>query len=536
MDESNDELVARLRQRIAVLEGQLGKARNAVHDRDEFLRRAFEDAPIGMALVGLDERIVEANAALCQMLGYSREQLLDKTVPEITHPDDLLVEAQPKGDMQEGAATSFLVEKRYLRSDGSVMLGRLSVSALFDEHAKPAYFIGQLEDVTRERAAEHALREREAQLQQAQRLDSLARLVGGVAHDFNNMLGVILGCSELLGLSLTPDDPRAADVAMIVETAKRAGALTRQLLAIGRRSHGAAQAIDVHELLERMRALLGKLLGEDIELALELSASAAWIVIDPTQLEQVVLNFATNARDAMPDGGRFTLRTASRVFEGDATPAGLRPGRYLELLAIDTGVGMSPEVREHIFDPFFTTKQDERGTGLGLATVYGIVQQAGGHVRVESAPGRGTWFWLWWPEAAPHERERVAPPPTSTATGAHVLLVEDDDDVRRVSERVLRLGGHEVITSRDPADAIAIAQSDRRIDIVVTDVVMPQMSGPELFERLTALRGELPVVFVSGYAKAAVSELSKHPGFLPKPFTAEALLAKLSERLAAHGR
>jgi two-component system cell cycle sensor histidine kinase/response regulator CckA len=521
-----DDELARLRQRIEVLEQQLGKARTGVHDRDEFLRRAFEDAPIGMALVDLDERIVEANAALCQMLGYAREQLLQKRVPEITHPDDYSTEQQPKDDMNDGTTASFRIEKRYLRSDGSVMVGRLSVSALYDEHAKPVYFIGQLEDVTRERALQ-------AQLVQAQRLDSLARLVGGVAHDFNNMLGVILGTTDLLAFDLAPDDPRRQDFEIIAETAQRASALTRQLLAIGRRGHGAPQALDAHLVLEGARTLLEKLLGVNISLTIELEAESSWIVIDPTQLEQVVLNFATNARDAMPKGGRFSLHTRTRVLGQAEAPPSLAPGRYFELQAADTGVGIDATLREHIFDPFFTTKQSGSGTGLGLATVYGIVSQAGGHISLESELGRGTCFTILWPEAARVEEATQLTQVHGQQRGVQVLLVEDDASVRSVIERILIRGGHRVLAVSDPVEALALARTKQAFDIVVTDVVMPQMSGPELVAELFELRGELPVVFVSGYAKTAQSELSSHPGYLPKPFTPAALLAKVAERLQA---
>jgi two-component system cell cycle sensor histidine kinase/response regulator CckA len=648
--EHDSDLVERLRRRIEVLEGQLGKRRAGIHDRDEFLNRAFEDAAIGMALVGLDERIVEANAALCQMLGYTREQLLQKTVPEITHPDDVIKEAQPKDQMQEGTAAWFVIEKRYVRADGSLLVGRLSVSALFDEHAKPAYFIGQLEDVTRERAAEQALREREAlfraliegttdifcvvdvegvvrhvspalaelgwtpqeqrgqslatlvhpddrstfaaalaevlavptaplhaslrlqrrdgqerhfelvgrnrldvdavagvvitlrdvteqralqaQLSQAQRLDSLGRLAGGVAHDFNNMLGVILAMTEFLQLDLEPDDPRRADVVTIEETALRARDLTGQLLAIGRRRHGSPQVTDLHALLDGARRLLAKLLGDDIELELECGAESGWIVIDPVHLEQVVLNLASNARDAMPDGGRFVLRTRSLVLGPDDAMPPLGPGRYLELLASDTGVGIERTHAEHIFDPFFTTKQPGSGTGLGLATVYGIVRQADGHIRVDSEPGRGAAFTILLPEvdgASALEQEVLV---EGAGAGESVLLVEDEPAVRLVTERILERGGYRVTVASEPVEALALIRNGLVIDVLVTDVVMPQFSGPELFEQIVALRGELPVVFVSGYAKTAQSQLSAHPGFLPKPFTPTALLAKVRDRLS----
>ncbi len=646
----DDDLVDRLRRRVAVLEAQLGKRRVGMHDRNEFLVRAFEDAAIGMGLVSLDDRIVEANAALCQMLGYTREQLLRMTVPDITHPDDLSKEEIPKDEMSEGSSTRFVVEKRYVRSDESVLVGRLSVSAMYDEHGKPAYFIGQIEDVTRERMAERALREREAlfralvesttdifcvvdvdgvirhvspslaalgwspreqrgqplvrlvhpddrssftaalaevvanptatlrtslrlchcnheirrfdlvgrnrldvdtvggivltlrdvteqralqaQLSQAQRLDSLGRLAGGVAHDFNNMLGVILAMTEFLQLDLAEDDSRRADVATIEETALRARDLTGQLLAIGRRRHGTPQATDLHALLCRAQRLLDKLLGEDIELVLECGAESGWLIIDPVHAEQVVLNLASNARDAMPNGGRFTLRTRSVVLGADDAPPPLGPGRYLELQARDTGIGIDRADAEQIFDPFFTTKQPGRGTGLGLATVYGIVRQADGHIRVDSEPGRGAVFTILWPEVDGAASRAPDVAIEGTGAGECVLLVEDNPSVRLVTTRILERGGYRVTAASEPAEALALVRDGLAVDVLVTDVVMPQLSGPDLYEQIVALRGELPVVFVSGYAKTAQSKLSVHPGFLPKPFTPSALLAKVRERLA----
>jgi two-component system cell cycle sensor histidine kinase/response regulator CckA len=611
--------------------------------RDEFLRRAFEDAPIGTALVGLDERIIDANAALCAMLGYTREQILTLTVPQITHPDDRLKEAKPKGDMHDGRSNSFVIEKRYVRADGSMLLGRLSVSALYDADDKPAFFIGQLEDVTRERAAEDALRSSEAlfralvestteifcvigaegstrfvsptlhellgwspqeqqgrpfvelvheddraefeasfaavlaeptrvlrttlrmrhrgqgerffdlvgrnrlevealagvvvtlrdvtesrtlqaQLARAQRLDSLGRLAGGVAHDFNNVLGVILGMTNFLEQGIEPGSPLRDDVAAIEEAALRARDLTAQLLAVGRRQHGAPRATDVHAHLCDARRLLDKVLGDDVELRLDLQAEAGCVIIDPTHFEQIILNLATNARDAMPRGGHFTAATRSIEREGR---------RWLELRVSDGGEGMSAETREHIFDPFFTTKEQGRGTGLGLATVYGIVRQAEGDIRVDSEPGRGTCFTLGWPEVARPELQAPSEVAVAGSGTGRVLLVEDDDGMRATTARILEQGGYQVVATAGAEQALAHARTGAAIDVVVTDVVMPQTSGPELYERLVAERGPLPVVFVSGYAKAAQSDVAGHPGFLAKPFTPAALLAKVRGRLLA---
>ncbi len=529
MDDAPDDLVTQLRARVALLEAQLGRRREGVPDRDEVLRRAFEDAPIGMALVGVDERIAEANAALCHMLGYTRDELVRRTVPEITHPDDLTVEARPKDEMRAGASLAFVIEKRYVRADGTVLLGRLSVSALLDEHGRPAYYLGQLEDVTREREAERALREREAELARALRLDGLGRLAGGVAHDFNNMLTVILGTAETVADGLLPGDPVLTDVDLIRETALRARDLTRQLLAVGRQPQGAPTEVSVRRVVRASERLLARVLGEDVALTIDVADDVGHVVIDPTQLEQVLLNLATNARDAMPGGGRFALRV--RAVTLAAPPPPLAPGRFVELCAEDTGVGMDAAVREQIFDPFFTTKRVGRGTGLGLATVYGIVRLAGGDIHVESQTGRGACFTVLLPEGEAPAEERPAAPARVEPGAGVALLVEDDDAVRGVVARILRRGGYRVIAPAGPDEALALACSGCDIDVIVTDVVMPGVNGVELYTRITNVRGPHPVVFMSGYAKADPAVLSAYGGFVAKPFTPDALLVAVREQI-----
>lgn len=600
-----------------------------------------------MALVATTEDIVEANAALCSMLGYAREELIGRTVEEITHPDDLQVEAKPKEQMREGTSALFVVEKRYVRRDGSVLIGRLSVSALYDNAGAPEYFIGQLEDITESKRADEALAANEArlralldstaelflvvdadglisfaghdlsrlaghgddgtlgetlfdfivdedrdtvraaleratevpgstarcearvqswkpedrhfdvvvhnrldvdalgglvvvlrditedrlvqaQLARASRLDSIGRLAGGVAHDFNNMLGVILTMASFIKEDMPTSAPAWKDVSAIEEAAMRARDLTQQLLAVGRRKHGIPRPTDVHRVLRRSRMLLARLMGDDVELLYELSAERSEVLIDPSHLEQVVLNLATNAKDAMPSGGTFRLRTRIREH---GTPEGSRD--FLELTALDSGVGMTAEQVEHIFDPFYTTKEQGRGTGLGLATVYGVVHQADGNIWAESVPGTGSRFVVLLPLSAV-ERAPTGPHPAATRGTGRVLLVEDDAPLRSATTRALERAGYEVRSFGDPKEALEYVRGGEPFDAVVTDVVMPALSGPVLVSAIEAQRGPTPTVFVSGYAKTAQSQIGRHPGFLPKPFTPEDLVAKLQTVIATH--
>ncbi len=644
---TNDPTVELLRQRVAALEGQLARRRGQWGERSAFLLRAFEDAPIGMALVATNEKIVEANAALCGMLRYNRETLLGKTVIDITHPEDLNVEATPKEQMRDGTSALFVVEKRYVRSDGSVLIGRLSVSALYDASGSPEYFIGQLEDITESKRAERALAENEAkirallestaelflvvdatgvisfadpnfavltarggdtvlgshigafivsddretatdtlrraalrpdstercqvrlsswkpeerhfefvvhnrldvaelgglvvvlrditedrlvqaQLARARRLDSIGRLAGGVAHDFNNMLSVILTMTSFLKEEMGVSATAQNDVKSIEDAALRARDLTQQLLAVGRRQHGVARPTDVHELIHKNRLLLDRLMGEDAELVYDLVAERHEVMIDPSHLEQVLLNLASNAKDAMPDGGTLRLRTTIREQPGS-------PGAFFVLEAADTGVGMTPEQIENIFDPFYTTKEHGRGTGLGLATVYGVVHQAGGDIWAESIPGTGSKFTVVLPLS--DRAAAAAGPPAAAEPGTgRILVVEDDRSLRRATSRTLERAGYEVESFGDPIEALETVRSGARFDAVVTDVVMPRLSGPELVTALEETVGSLAVVFVSGYARAAQSEIGQHPGFLPKPFTPDDLVATLQAVLAAASR
>ncbi|MEK7235510.1 MAG: PAS domain S-box protein [Nitrospirota bacterium] len=397
--------------------------------------------------------------------------------------------------------------------------------------------IGQFGERAR---TEGVLRETEAQLRQAQKMEAVGRLAGGVAHDFNNLLTVIRGYSELLLSRLILTDPMRKDMEEIKKAADRASGLTRQLLAFSRRQFIAAKVLDLNALVSNMDGMLRRLLGEDIvELCAELDPHAGAIKADPGQIEQVIMNLAVNARDAMPRGGRLTIETKNvTIGKGARQDAvGVEPGSYVLLAVRDNGQGMDAETQSHLFEPFFTTKEQGKGTGLGLSTVYGIVKQSGGSIIVESAPGRGTTFRIYFPRV---EREAQGPAGgTDAIEPAHghetILLVEDEPSVRGLVHETLRLHGYTVLEARHGIEALLTgARYGGPIHLLLTDVVMPQMSGPEVAEKLVTVRPGLKVLYMSGYPDHPVFDqggVSRETSFLAKPFSPHVLAQKVREVL-----
>ncbi|HBL18687.1 MAG: hypothetical protein A2X36_13665 [Elusimicrobia bacterium GWA2_69_24] len=375
------------------------------------------------------------------------------------------------------------------------------------------------------------------QLLHSQKLDAIGRLAGGMAHDFNNLLTAILGYSDFLNKGLKPEDPLNEDVAEIRRAAERASALTRQLLAFSRRQRLLPRVIDLNAAVSELGKMLRRLIGEGVELALEPAPQAVWVKVDPGQFEQVVVNLAVNARDAMPQGGRLSIRAGWAELAGEAAAlAQLPPGRYALLAVADTGTGMEPSVQARIFEPFFTTKEPGKGTGLGLSTVYGIVKQSGGGIAFESAPGRGTQFRVYLPgagEAAPTVSGEAAPA-AARACGT-VLLVEDEGKVRAIAARALREAGLEVLEAEGPDEALAVARGGERFDLLLSDVIMPRMNGKALAHEVAALRPGVKVLFMSGYQDLAAAGQALDPAdaLLEKPFFPEQLVRRVTEILAA---
>ena len=383
------------------------------------------------------------------------------------------------------------------------------------------------------------LKRLEEELRQAQKMEAVGRLAGGIAHDFNNLLTVITGYSDLLLLS---DDLPASGRDMLQQIKKagdRAAALTRQLLAFSRRQMLVPEVIDLNSLVTSLSQMLRRVIGEDIELILDLDPKLAAVSADPGQVQQVIMNLVVNARDAMPRGGRLTIQTANVAWGDDLQQrhAAVKPGPFALLSVTDTGIGISPEVKEHLFEPFFTTKGVGKGTGLGLSTVYGIVKQSNGLIEVVSEPDQGACFRVYLPQAQSiprrRSREKLLVKPASVK--GTILVVEDEDQVRAMTCTLLQKAGYTILEGRNGPDAIEA--SDRHsgpIDLLLTDVVMPRMNGRSLYQKLAARRPEMKVLFVSGYTDSALFRhgMTDSPAaILLKPFTPDALLTHVGETL-----
>ncbi|MCC6214762.1 MAG: PAS domain S-box protein [Polyangiaceae bacterium] len=432
-------------------------------------------------------------------------------------------------------------ELRNRRKDGSVYPEEETITPVVDAAGAVTHFIAVKQDITLRKREEEERWKLEEQLRVSERLNAVGRLAGGVAHDFNNVLSVIQSYAEVVVQDLPEGSPLREDVAEIRHAAERAAELTQQLLAFGRRQVLRIESVDLNRVASNLEKLLRRLLGEDVELVFRLGPAIRPTRADPSQIEQILMNLAVNARDAMPGGGRLTVETSNMVLDAEYCAAhfGVDPGAYVLLAVTDTGVGMDEATRSQIFEPYFTTKPKGKGTGLGLATVHGIVEQSGGHVWVYSELGQGTTFKVYLPQHAdglaelPSDRPR---PPRRTGTET-ILIAEDERAVRSIVERVLTSAGYRVLVGTDGADALEVARRyPDPIDLVVTDVVMPRLSGRELVERLKELRPAARALFMSGYADDAIGYHGiLEPGvrFIGKPFTLDAFLREVREALDA---
>jgi two-component system cell cycle sensor histidine kinase/response regulator CckA len=500
------------------------RAEEALRESEERFRKLTEAANEGIAIYE-QGRVLEANQAMAEMLGYELPEVIGRHALEFTAPES---RAFVLRNIRSGYEKPY--ESVGLRKDGRTFP--------VEVQGKAIPYRGRLARVTITRDLTERKR-LEEELRQAHKMEAVGRLAGGIAHDFNNLLTVIGGYSELLLRRFDPADPAHQQAEAIMTAANHAAALTRQLLAFSRRQVLQPKVLDLNAVVTTMSRMLRRLIGEDIELVTALDPALGRVKADPGQLEQVLLNLAVNARDAMPQGGRLTLETANmELDEADGRPhVGVAPGRYVRLLVRDTGIGMDAATASHLFEPFFTTKELGQGTGLGLATVYGIVRQSGGHITVASTPGRGTTFTTYLPrleEGVEAAESGVAPAKLRTGSET-VLLVEDEAGVRGVAQEILRSTGYIVLAASDGNEALRISsQHEGPIHLLLTDVVMPGPSGPALVSCLASRRPEMRVMYISGYAEDAfVHYGSLAPGvvFLEKPFTHETLVRKVRETL-----
>ena len=492
-------------------------------------RSTFDAAPVGIVHIGLDGQWLRINQRLCDLLGYSHDELERRDVRELVESNAPPGEAASLLAMESGTLDRYVVdEKAYRKRDGTFVWARVNMSVHRDSAGRAQYFIAVIEDMTEQRTLE-------AQVRQAGKMDAIGQLASGVAHDFNNLLTVILGFGEVLTEDETLSPRHRGDLAEITNAARRASGLTQQLLAFSRQQVLQAVPLEVNALISDMAGMLGRLIGEHIEVALTPGAGNCRVLGDRSQLEQVVMNLVVNARDAMLDGGRVTIETAEVDLENSSFhDETVLPGRYVMIAVTDTGCGMSKEVQRRLFEPFFTTKDTGKGTGLGLSTTYGIVKQSKGYIWVYSDVGYGTTFKVYLPCSTGSIQAPATPAavsaPVLTDTGT-VLLVEDQLGVRMLAKRILENTGYRVIEASDGTEAERLyAEKFKSIDLVLTDVVMPACGGLELTERLRTYSPDVKVLYMSGYTEqSAVRALGFDEGlpFVQKPFTAAELVRKV---------
>lgn len=505
----------------------LRKARNE-------LEAIVQSAPIAICSVDPDGITRMWNRAAEQVFGWTALEVIGKPLPNV--PAALADEHRAVRTGVLDGKTFAGHETRRVAADGRELDVLLSTAPLQDRAGNVTGVVGMYQDVT---ARKHL----EAQFRQAQKMEAVGRLAGGIAHDFNNMLTVIqTAAGSLLG-DLVPDDPRRAEAAEIEDAAVRAARLTRQLLAFSRQQVLQPRGLDLNALVTGLEPLVQRLVDERISIVTRLGSELGMVWADPNQLEQVILNLVVNARDAMPDGGTLRIETGDVVLD-DTYPRirdTVRPGPHVLLSVTDTGCGMDEATQARIFDPFFTTKPAGQGTGLGLASAYGVMKQSGGHIWVYSEPGKGAAFKLYFPrhEGARDEDPERGPRPAMRkrpAAGATILLAEDNPAVRASVRRVLARNHYRVLEAGDGRQALNIlAESAGGIHLVLADMVMPEMDGLELRRHLRAHHPRLPVLLMSGYSEAAITHLGHEPlgPVLEKPFTLEGLLAKVEEMLTS---
>ena len=505
------------------------RAERALREANEHLAAVIQSSPLAIYTLDPESTVRSWNRAAEALYGWPAEEVIGRPLPTIGQ--DLEDHARLRDRVLRGEALRG-VEVTRRRKDGTLVNISLSVAPLHDAAGQVTGMLSLAADITE-------MRQLEVQYRQAQKMEAVGRLAGGIAHDFNNLLTAIIGTTALVLEDLGLESRARLDIQEIEKAAKRAAGLTRQLLIFSRQQVLEPRALDLNALVGNLEKMLHRLIGEDVELRTKPAAGLGAVRADPGQLEQAIVNLVVNARDAMPKGGRLTIETADveldRSYVAGHVPT--QPGPYVLLAVSDTGVGMDGATKARLFEPFFTTKEPGRGTGLGLATVYGIVKQSGGYVWAYSELGHGTTFKIYLPRVAETAEapESTTSPPTPVGGSETVLVVEDQEEVRKLTKRVLEARGYTVLAARNGVEALEIvAQHVNQIHLMITDVVMPGMNGREVARLACARRSDLKVLYVSGYTGEAVLQhrlLEPGVAFLQKPFTPDVLARKTREVL-----
>ena len=515
-------------------QSQIVRIRRQVLAQEKLFRLITENAGDMIAVVDVNGHRLYNSPSYYKILGYSPDEMQETSVLEQIHPEDQpLVEDAAREAQQTGFGRR--IEYRMRHKDGDWRYLESTASAIRDDNGD----IEKLVIVNRDITARHRL---ENQFRQAQKMEAVGRLSGGIAHDFNNLLGVIIGYSEILTEGLAQADPMRESVDEILKAGRRAASLTSQLLAFSRQQVLEPKALDLNEVISDTEKMLRRLVGEDIDFTTHLQTPLGTVKADPGQIQQVLMNLVVNARDAMPEGGRLVIETADIEMDpvfvrGYSFP--FKPGSYALLAVSDSGMGMDAETQTHIFEPFFTTKGKDTGTGLGLATVYGIVKQSGGYIEVLSEHGSGSIFKIYLPriQEAPQRSSPAAECFESLQGHETILVVEDETALRTLTCNLLRSLGYTILEALNGAKAVEIATTTPVLDLLLTDVVMPGLNGRTLAHELTKQHEDLTVIYMSGYTGQGVGntgDLSATELFLQKPFTREGLARKV--RMALDNR
>jgi len=508
-------------------------------ESEKKLQLLFNKSPIGICTVDLLGNFVMTNSAYEQMLGYSKKELSEFSFFDVTHPDYRPKNKELFQKMFSLESTDFRMEKIYVRKDGSVINVSVNAIAVIDDNGTTTFGTAFVEDITKQKKAKNEQEKLKAQLTQAQKMESVGRLAGGVAHDFNNMLSIIIGYAESVLENLRPDDPLHEDISTILDAGKRSADITRQLLAFARKQTIIPKVLNLNDSITGMLKMLRRLIGEDIDLAWQPGENVWQVKIDPSQIDQILANLCVNAKDAITDIGQVTIKTKNVSFDEEycAVHAGFIPGEYVMLAVSDNGSGMPPEFIEKIFEPFFTTKGLHQGTGLGLSTVFGIVKQNNGFINVCSKIEIGTtiksYLSRYTGQRDVERLKSIQEMPLSN--GETILLVEDDRAILKLGEKMLNSLGYTVLPAASPAEAIKLVEENlEKFDLLITDVVMPEMNGRKLSERIQTKYPDLKTLYMSGYTADVIAHrgvLEDGVSFIPKPLSKKDLSVKVREML-----
>jgi len=531
-----------LRKRLSKLksaETKRKRVEEALRQNEERYRTILEDIEEGYFESNLTGRPTFLNDSMCKIHGYPREEFSEIDYRHFTDKENGKKVFQAFNQVYRTGKPGKLFDYEIIRKDGTKRQVEVITSLRKDSSGNPIGFRGITRDVTERKQAEAKMESLQEQLRQSQKMEAIGRLAGGIAHDFNNLLTVIKGYSQLSLIELKEDNPLKKNIEQIHGASDKAANLVRQLLAFSRRQIMEMKVLDLNAILRNLDNMLRRVIGEDIELVTVLAEDLGRVKSDPSWIEQAIMNLAVNARDAMASGGKLTIETGN--VDLDETYTGghvaVEPGRYVMLSVSDTGVGMTPEVVDRLFEPFFSTKEKDKGTGLGLSTVYGIVKQSEGDIWVYSEPGKGTTFKIYLPsvdELLEERREKVVGDELSRGNET-ILLVEDEEEVRKLALRVLERQGYKVLAARQGDEALLMCEQHKGpIHLMLTDVVMPGMNGRELAKRLESLHPEMKVLYMSGYTNNAIVHhgvLAKGMNYIQKPFTVNGLTKKVREVL-----